>query len=49
MQSRPRKKAKVENTARPEAAETLQPETMEAGITGGYSLLINDPHAPNRR
>jgi hypothetical protein len=50
---RARKSAAVEASAerprRPERDRSAYRSPMETGITGGFSLLMNEPHARKRR
>jgi hypothetical protein len=39
----------AERTRRPERDHSAYRSPMEAGITGGFSLLMNDPQARKRR
>jgi hypothetical protein len=41
--------AEPERTRRPERDRGAYRSPMEAGITGGFSLLMNNPHARKRR
>jgi hypothetical protein len=41
--------AEAERTRKPERDRSVYQTPMEAGITGGFSLLVNDPHASKRR
>jgi hypothetical protein len=41
--------AEPERPRRPERDRGAYPSPMEAGITGGFSLLMNNPHARKRR
>ncbi len=39
----------TEQTSRPQRARSAYRSPMEAGITGGFSLLVGDPNARKRR
>jgi hypothetical protein len=41
--------AESRGSRKPRRTPDASRSTMDAGITGGFSLLMNDPHARNRR